>query len=277
MNIKPEEVKALYFDEKSIILPSYNLYQLNSPGGNRLYYAEIPTQTGTRLSFYAGVTTLLGMTVKEADSLAIWRENIGRQEAERYMNERAKYGSLLHTIYTRLVIDNMFDLDQLYMLTKTYCEKNDMEFREDWSYDLQKDVTAFARFLKEYDVQPVMIEAPMKSDIFGFAGTCDLLAWITIEVKGNWGETYKSGANVGQPKETKKPLRVLALIDYKSNRSGSFYLSHELQLKMYDMLVRENFPQFAEAEIRLYNFSPKDWKTEPGYHLQNRPTSTAPK
>lgn len=267
MNITPEEVKALYFDKDSIVLPNYSLFQLNSPGGNRLYYAHIPTDTGMRTEFYAGVTTLLGMTVKEAESLAIWRENMGRQEAERYMNERAAYGSLMHSVYTRLLIDDMFNLDELPIITKAYCENNEIPYLKTWARELQKDVTAFSRFLKEYDVIPLCIEAPMKSDTYGFAGTCDLFAWITIEEKGFWGETYKSGEKVGQPKETKKSMQVLALIDYKSNRSGNFYLSHELQLEMYKILIQENFPQFANVPIRLYNFSPKDWKSEPGYHF----------
>jgi len=267
--LTPEQVKALYFDADAIQLPPYQLYQLNHMG-KRMYYSHEITDSGSVIKFYAGVTTLLHAVMKEADQLAIWRENMGRAAAEAYMNNKALYGSMMHTVLTRFLIDKAFDLDQLPMLVVEYCNKNEIPIEKGWAYDIQHDLTAFSRFVKEYEIKPILIEAPMKSDAFGIAGTCDLLAEITIEEKGYWGEEYKTGDKKGEPKETKKPIRVLALIDYKSNRSGSFYESHEIQLEMYEHLVKETFPQYKDTPIRLYNWSPKDWETNPDYNFREQ-------
>jgi len=83
------------------------------------------------------------------------------------------------------------------------------------------------------------------------------------------GEVYKSGAKAGEPKESKQARKVTAMIDYKSGRKG-FYVSHEIQLKIYQELFEAVFPE--DPIEKLYNFSPKDWRTSPSYNLKDQTT-----
>ena len=57
------------------------------------------------------------------------------------------------------------------------------------------------------------------------------------------------------------------MIDYKSGRKG-FYVSHEIQLKVYQELFESVFPDYPIE--KLYNFSPKDWISNPGYNLKDQ-------
>ena len=263
--INIEEVSAL-FKADAIVMPAYKLYQLNW-NGRRYYYKIDETKAGSDVTFYDGVTSVIKAAIPEGDALVNWRMNLGQKEADRIMNEKALYGSLMHTVFTRLLIDKKFDLDQLDEVVKMYCEKNNQVLMPDWADDLRHDLTAFAQWLIDYDVKPLIIESPLVDNELYLGGTLDLLCGLTIEVKGFYGEVYKTGANAGQPKETKQAKRLLAIVDYKSNRSGSFYLSHQLQLGIYERMVKQNFAQFKDKDIALYNWSPKDWKTAPGYNF----------
>jgi hypothetical protein len=61
-------------------------------------------------------------------------------------------------------------------------------------------VEAYARFLDEFDVEPVHVEFSAVSYRWGYAGTADLCCWLTLPERG----------------------RVLTLDDLKTSRSGVF-------------------------------------------------------
>lgn len=260
--IEINQVEALFRADK-VILPPYQLYQLNW-SGRRYYYTY--KEDGTPI-FYDGVTSVIKNTIPESEGLKAWRDNMGAQEAERYMNERALYGSLMHTCFTRLLIDKLFDLNQLEVIVKMYCEKNSIPYMPQWTTDLGEDIAAFTQWILDCHVKPILIEAPLLDNDFYLGGMVDLVCQLTIERKGYWGEVYKTGVNAGQPKETKKAETIFAIVDYKSSRSGSFYLSHQLQLGMYERMVKQTFPQFKDKQFGLYNWSPKNWRSEPGYNF----------
>ena len=72
----------------------------------------------------------------------------------------------------------------------------------------------------------------------------------------------------------------MCIVDFKSGRkSYAGDVSAAAQLALYRELWIENFnnydivrplndvPEDFPLPVRLYNWSPKDWRTEPGYHL----------
>lgn len=103
-----------------------------------------------------------------------------------------------------------------------------------WDIELKPKVVSLIRFIQEYEVEPLAVEMIVnyQDDIVQYAGALDLLAMITVEEKGEWGEYYKSGKQKGLPKESKKSIRKLAIIDFKSGTSG-FFPDYGIQLNMY--------------------------------------------
>jgi hypothetical protein len=261
MEISIEEVRALFFDKTALTPPPYKLFQLNW-GGRRYYYKF---DDNGEAQFYDGVTSVIKNTIPESEGIKQWRNNLGKEESERVMNERALYGTLMHTCFTRLLIDRVFDLDQIPDVVKMYCEKNDHVNEKTWVKDLQEDIAAFTMWIIDCGVKPLLIEIPLLDEELSLGGMVDLVATITVETKGYHGEVYKTGVNSGKPKETKVRETITAIVDYKSNRSGSFYLNSQLQLGCYERMVRSTFPQFSK--VRTFNWSPKNWRTEPGYNF----------
>jgi hypothetical protein len=93
-----------------------------------------------------------------------------------------------------------------------------------------------------------------------------------IEVKGFNGEVYKSGPNKGKPKESKSIKKIIAIVDFKTGRKG-FWESYEIQLLAYKMLVEENYPDLKIDA--LYNWSPKDWRSNPDYNFKDQTNTRA--
>lgn len=120
-------------------------------------------------------------------------------------------------------------------------------------------------------MEPLAIEVSLISQQ-GYAGTVDLVCDMDWEYKGFFGETYKSGEQKGKPKETKEKRRIKAIVDFKSGRKG-FYEANEIQMEACRRLVVENFR--FEPDM-LFNFSPKEWRTTPGYNLKDQ-TDSLPK
>jgi hypothetical protein len=262
MELTPQQVKALYFDEKSLIESPKKLYRWQR-GGQRYYYSLenfIP-------KFYIGVTTLIKNSIPTSEFLIKWTADMGYDEAKRYANERAEYGTFLHTLCAYLLIDKRYNLDTLEGELILYCAKNNIPSQkvDDWIEDLQKDLLSFAQMCIDINLKPLAIEIPLCSTL-GFAGAVDIIAEIDYIVEGYFGEFYKSGVNKDKPKLTKKIERQVAIIDIKSGRKG-FYDSAKFQLGCYEKLVRENFSQFNDTPLKFFNWSPKEWRTAPTYNF----------
>lgn len=113
-----EEMKALFFDSTALIEPEYKLFQLNS-NGQRYYY--LFDDTGTP-KFYPSVTTILAQTLPKSPFLINWIAEKGIEEAERYRDERAAYGTFMHAAFEELLINRVYDLDGLKDKLKAYIE-----------------------------------------------------------------------------------------------------------------------------------------------------------
>jgi len=272
------EVRAMYFDDTALQLPPTPLYRIDVKGSRHYFTISDLTRTNGEddLIFYSGVTTITGSTLPKPEALVKWIADMGYENARNYRDERASYGTLMHTIFAHLLINGSIDLDEVDSLVDQYVKREGQSVDVwQWADDLKQDIIAFVQFVHDYDVKPLAIEISLRSEAWGVAGTVDLPCLMTIEQKGFWGETYQSGPRKGEPKETKQALRVPAIIDFKSGRKS--YAGDQgaaAQLRLYEILWNDNFGKIEIAGmpsdqnfVRLFNWSPKDWKTNPGYHL----------
>lgn len=242
-----EEMKAMFFDENTLIEPPYKVWQLNSKG-HRYYYRY--DENGNP-EFFPSVTTILSQTLPKAPYLIQWIANKGIEEAERYKGERAAYGTFMHAAFEELLINRAYDLDGLKGKLKEYIDV--YRLPDDFIYyadDLKKDVLAFAQFVIDYDVRPLAVEIALVHPFYKYAGMIDCPCTMLEKIGG---------------KE-----RINAIVDFKSGRKG-FYEENEIQLGMYRDMWNVNFEQFPVT--RVFNFSPKDWRKKPSYHLKEQTDS----
>lgn len=265
-----EQVRAIYFDPLALREPSYKLYRINTPRGRYYYTLDdfgIPT-------LYIGVTTMLAYVIPKPVGLIKWIADMGYEKSQRYMKEKAFYGTLMHTETASFCLNKFYDLDSIDKVVSDYLFKYQLvlEFstKEQWIEDLKKDVAAWIQFCYDYNFRPLAIEV-MLVHPDGYSGTLDYYGLIDVATTGFWGETYKSGERKDQPKETKKIVTYKAIVDLKSTRKGTNDEEKDVQLEAYKQLVEYNFPELVID--KLYNWSPKDWRTAPTYTLNDKTDS----
>lgn len=262
-----EELSAMFFDAQALKHPSAPLYRMDST--NHRYYYRWEGETPV---FYTSVTTMIKNTLPTSPHLIKWLIDKGGDNGHDEAMERAAYGTFLHTQCAELLIGGKYNLDKLSeKLTKFLTGEHLPPDRISWADELKKDVLAFAQFIIDTRVKPLAIEICLYHPTDGYAGAIDLVCELEVEEKGFYGEVYLSGANKGQPKETKQTRRVIAILDIKSGRKG-FYESHEIQLHAYNAMWSAHFPD-VKIE-RLYNWSPKEFRgVTPTYNLKDQTDS----
>lgn len=286
LHLDINEIKAQYFDETALLLQPETLYRLDG-AGLRSYYSYTPAQvlkkkTKTKaavmsepyVKFYISVTSLIQATMPTSPHLIAWIAKEG-DNAEAIKEERADYGTLMHiefeNVLKALINGGTYDLDKIPEYVEAYCMDNNIVNCDKVMYveDLKQDILGFCKFLFDYNVKPLAIEMVLKCDALGTGGALDLVCTLDIDVKGFYGETYASGAQKGQPKESKQKKTFKAIIDFKSSRKG-VHENHEIQLEIYKAAFKENFPQFKDEELKLFNFRPKNWQKSPDYVLTDQ-------
>ena len=246
-----EEMTAMYFAD-ALREPPYKVYQLNSKGYRYYYrFIELPDGTGD-VEFYPSVTTILAQTTPTPRHLIEWMSAKGVEEANRYKQERADYGTFMHAQFEDLIINRCYDLDGLFERLKAYIERKQLP--ADFIYyadDLKKDVLAFAQFVLDYDVRPLAVEIALVHPEKHYAGMIDLPCTM-------------------REKPAPDAERIRAIVDFKSGRKG-FFEDYEIQLGLYREMWNANFPD-AQIE-RIFNFAPKDWRKKPTYSLKEQTNS----
>ena len=242
-----EEIKALFFDASALREPKYKVYRLDS-NGYRYYYRF--NEVGEP-EFYPSVTTLLRQVMPTSPFLISWMMENGKEQAEEKRDLSAAYGTLMHMEFERLIISRKYDFDAVPEIVRAYMSENHLpdKFFGDSVVKLRKDVLAFAQFIKDYNVKPLAIEIALVHPEHHFAGCVDMPCEM---VDTKTGEVFK------------------AIVDFKSGRKG-FFEEHEIQLHLYAMMWNVNFPD-VQIE-RVFNFSPKDWRTKPMYNLKDQTDS----
>jgi len=261
-----EEMFAVFFDEKALVEAPEKIYRLQ--GSSHRYYYKFD-ENGLP-DFFTSVTTMIKQTMPTSPHLIKWIADMGYEESRNFAAERADYGTFMHTEIAELLIARKYDTEKIKSKLKTYIEKENLpsDFINH-ADELKKDILAFAQFMIDYNVKPLAIEIVLSHPTDGYAGAIDLVAEISGEISGHWGEVYKSGAKVGQPRKTTKFIEgVKCIIDFKSGRKG-FYEEHEIQLQAYQEMWDAHFPD-RKVEKR-FNWSPKEWRgAKPTYNLKDQ-------
>lgn len=263
-----EEIKAEYFNEDALQEQPEPVYRLDS-SGHRYYYTF--DENGEPI-FYVSVTTLIKQTLPTSPQLIKWIADMGYEESQRYAQERAAYGTFLHSQIAEYLIAKSYDLSTIKEKLKLYVEseKLPIDFIS-YSDDIKMDLLSFAQFVHDVDLKPLAIELVLTNPQDGYAGAIDLCAEITIEEKGFFGDVYKTGTNAGKPKETKRQRRIRAIIDFKSGRKG-FFPEHEVQLLAYKTMWNMHFEKYPVEKV--FNWAPKSWIGEkPTYHFKDQTDS----
>lgn len=242
-----EEIKAIFFDSESLREPAYRVFQLNSDG-HRYYYRF---DENGEPHFYPSVTTLLKQVMPTSPFLLEWMIANGKEGSIEKRDLAASYGTFMHIQFEKLLISRKYDFDAVPQLLLEYMEQENLpdKFFGDSLSKIRKDVLAFAQFVRDYNIKPLAVEIGLVHPEYHFAGCVDLPCIMTDP---KTGEIYP------------------AIVDFKSGRKG-FYEEHELQLHLYRMMWNENFPDMPIS--RLFNFSPKDWRTKPTYNLKEQTNS----
>lgn len=256
-----EEVKAL-FDSDALLDTGIHLRRMTY-GGKRNYFSI--TEENRIDKIYTSVTTFVKEVLPVSFGLLDWMKNKSKEEQENILKSSATYGTLMDIFCNELLINGEVKNFEARIMEHTLREGLYYINTDQWTESLKKDVLAFAQFVQDYEVKPIMISAPLKSDSLGLAGTLDLYCEMNSRL----------------PTKTIKPERIKAIIDYKAkigDMSGksdrnSFYESELMQLYIYALLLADNFPKNEDGsggiEVdEFVNFSPKNWKTSPGYNLK---------
>jgi hypothetical protein len=262
---KIEEVLAAY---STISYPDYTLRRVNTSQG-RFYLCEE--------KMYISVTSLIDMTTRQDEGLIRKMSDMGYDKWMTWLNERANYGTILHILIAEFLEHRHIDFDKLGDRVSVLFSQYDIP-KSKWFVfyeDICHDMLSFCKFASDYNVEPLAIEIPLISKTHKFGGTLDLVCKMTVQEKGFFGEVYKSGEKKGQPKESTKDLTVYGVVDFKSGRNG-FTDKHADQLMLCEILLKENYDMFMDSKIpvRLYNWSPKAWRTEPSYNLKDQSMTT---
>lgn len=242
-----EEIRALFFDANALQEPAYRLFQLNSDGYRYYYRFDLRGEP----HFYPSVTTLLKQVMPTPPALLDWMIANGKDGAIEKRDLAAAYGTFMHGQFETLIINRTYDFDKVPVVLLDYMERENLpdKFYNENLTKIRKDVLAFAQFVKDWNVKPLAVEIGLVHPDYHFAGCIDLPCVMTDP---KTGDTFT------------------AIVDFKSGRKG-FYEEHELQLHLYRSMWNVNFPEMPVS--RVFNFSPKDWRTKPTYNLKDQTDS----
>ena len=252
-----------FFSDSSLRTPG-KFFRI-SKGGARYY---IDSDFNPRV----GITSFLSRILPTPYNLRAWRDEVGAQEAQRILYERAKYGTTLHHIIAEVL--KAYKRDGVYKIPLTFKQIFAFGVETEMINELQGDLAAFADFCETYKPDPILIETPLGSTTTKLAATLDFFGTIEVPRKWFWGEVYKSGIKKGEPKETTKIQKVHAVIDFKSMRkkedgaeTKAIGKSNEFQLNYQLLFLLENYPEFEKEEILMFNAVPKNWRTSPSVQM----------
>jgi hypothetical protein len=259
-----------YIDEAVIKTPPYYISRVSAESGRHYMVRSKDSDEESEPIVLPSITTIIRNTSPLSPFIIDKMIQMGKEAWGAYLEERADYGTNLHIIIGYFIRNKSVKIpferevvDDIGMNNRGFNHKVFFKFEQ----DTYSDLLSFCAFFNEYQVEPLALELPLASANLGFAGTLDMPCKMTLRVKGYWGEVYKTGPQKGSMKESYNDVRVIGLVDFKSGRHG-FYRDNELQLKMAEMLFREHYPELCdEFPVKLFNWSPKEWRTEPSFLL----------
>lgn len=263
----PTPLIPLYYDQDVLIKSPTVLYRTQH-NDKRYYYSIV----NNLFKKYPSVTTVLDKVMPTSEYLIKWISQHGYEKAMEIANQKSEYGTLDHIVISQLLIDRRFDVDSLSAMISTYKYSNQLSFdTSGWHDEMLKDIYAFHVFAAKHEIEPIAVSIMLMSDKLKIAGELDMVVRMKIGTGVN-GAILKNDIKVDKSGVLKedKTRTITAIIDIKSGRHG-FYPSNEAQLHLYKALWDESFPHIPIDA--LYNWAPKNWNSEPDYHLKEQSNS----
>lgn len=264
-----EFLSPLYISDEIARENCMVLRRRNTPQG-RVYYAI--DENGQFFDF-PSVTTILDQTVNKGYGYEYWLKNSTPEQIDKTRVESANYGTLLHIVISRFLIDGVIDFDTFAARVESYCYDHKLSVNQyEWTNRLKKDIRAFQEFARNFNLEPDAIEISLASIELGYSGTIDFVGTIKIGTGKN-GNILKKDVKYDDDGVVVEDNRIKrrVIIDWKSSTKGTFYKSHEIQLHMYKKLWETNFPNYPIDDV--FNWSPKDWREKPSYTFKDQTQS----
>ena len=246
-----------FFDADAIRVPE-KTYRIDNQG-QRLYARMV----GDELRAVPSVTTIL-REMPTPRHLIEWYCSFPTYEAaQRYVAERAEYGTFMHILFKQLLMGDVlqFDANQLAGSFQMHCESigadcAHFDFKQHGK-DLRQDLYAFVKWCADFKVKPLAMEYI----VFGekYAGAADLVCKMTIS-KERTEKTYQDErmfAFIPTAGTFTEEKEVTALIDFKSGRKG-FHDENVLQLQALRQLWDIEQPDLKVDVIG--NYGCKDYR-----------------
>lgn len=275
-----EQIKAEYLSPQILKLGLTSRLERVHINGVRYYFVIDKNQIPV---FFKGTTQVVSLTMpakSKKDHLLEWYVNHfeSMKLAREYVRTKAQYGTFMHSIFAIYYRDGGITKENLnaYLTDFMVREKISMDYFDFWSQDVMSDLLSFEAFMVAHEVIPYCFEIPFYHPM-GFATQIDLPCEMTVWEYGDHGEKYKSsssrhGYKKGDPKITKGPKRIRAIINFKSKRDGVFHDDNELQLLLERKIWNYWMAEHGLGIERIFNWSPKNWvKSDgtgtPGFNL----------
>lgn len=247
-------LRSEYLDKNTTLDVPYKMYHINI-GGNRMY---LKLEDG-KVKLFVGNTSFIKAVMPTSEILQKWKADMGWDESIKYMNERASFGSFMHSLYGEFVRLGSVNLDTIEEKLHDYMIANgvNISLKREWIPEMKTAVLCFAQFIIDYEVKFLVIEMPLASEAMGIATLLDCVV-----------EMNESKYTEKTPPEKRK--RILAIGDFKSGKN--FYPEHAVQLESSRQMWEENFPMIPIS--RLFNFAPKDFTGSiPSYNYKDQTDS----
>lgn len=242
----------MIFDEMAFKVAPRQVWRFDSKYGR--YYYEFLDELKTMPRFAVDVTSSVASfkVLPMPEQLVEWNRKFRtKDEAQAEMKKAADYGTFIHILNQNFFINNTLNLETIPDLVKIFKEKAMLNYDNSfWADRAIKDLVAMRNWAKEFQFKPIAVEL-MLIGSEGYGTAVDAIGYVTIGTGAN-GKVLKKDIKDGTIQE------VLAIFDWKTSKG--FYKSHEIQLEACKRLVEENFPEFNDKIVKLYNVSPKGEK-----------------
>ena len=256
-NAFTEEVSPHFFNGE-LIQPTIQVYRFNMPMGGRLYFVFEDQEHFQKPKIYMG-TGLVLSGMPTAKELQKYREKLGTEASDHELAMWSLYGSFSDTeignFIRRQEIEDGMDGLALRLKEYFYTQQffiNEREFNH-MAKCIKKDMLGFLKFVKDRNVEFVFTQFPVISEIDQMITPIDIGCFMDI-----WVEIDKFNKDGSLSKNKAKEVqRVFSLINYKS---GAIYKNYALQCRAEINMFKENYPEFTNLPIQVYNLTITEWK-----------------
>jgi len=269
IKVKPDFAATSLYD----MIPQKEIHRFDISGSR--HYIE--KKLGAKA--YKSVTTFDNDYLNNS-GLQYWSEDFidtyGKQARDRYVGERANYGTYLHIRFQDLLLGREIDLDYNHVVEelREYAQKNKVYMNVDKEAKTYcQDMLSLIYWKEKFEPEVVGIEVPVISDELQLSGTIDLIAYIN-DIDNMYKANAKDPFGLKIKKDEPRPKKKLSILDLKSGRKG-FFPSAQYQLELYrqiwNSLIKD---QKYHIQDSIYNVGPANWtKTMPKFNCKKQYSS----